>query len=99
MNKVRFHLKRDPCRLGQLREDPVGGGAEIDGALVRGVGDRQDLRKVGGLPRHATQMIGLEEIEALLPAQCFEVALRLVIGVASSGSGWGDHELRFSQDL
>jgi hypothetical protein len=44
-------------------------------------------------------MIGFEEIEALLSAQCFEVALRPVVGVASSGCGWGDHELRFSQDL
>jgi hypothetical protein len=35
---------------------------------VHGVRDRQDLRKVGGLPRNPTQMIGLEEIEALLPA-------------------------------
>jgi hypothetical protein len=35
--------------------------------MMHGVRDRQDLRKIGGLPRYATQMIGLEEIEALLP--------------------------------
>ena len=49
--------------LGELGKDSIRRGAEVDRALVHGVRDRQDLRKVGSLPRHAAQVIGREEIE------------------------------------
>jgi hypothetical protein len=38
--------------------------------------DRQNLRKIGGLPGDTAQMMGIHEIKALLVAQCQEVALR-----------------------
>ena len=62
------HFKRDARRPGQLRQDAIGRGAEVGGALVHGICDRQDLRKIGGLPRYAAEMIGLHEIQALLAA-------------------------------
>jgi hypothetical protein len=89
-------FKRHARRLDQLGQDAIRSGAEVSGALVHGVGDRQDLGKIGGLPRDAAQMMGLQEIKTLLAAQCLEVALRGVIGVVPSSRGWADHELRSS---
>jgi hypothetical protein len=66
---------------------------------VHGVRDRQDLQKIGGLPRDATQVMGLDEIKALLPADCFEVALRRVIGAGPSRCRRADHGLRSSQGV
>jgi hypothetical protein len=96
-----IHFKRDAGRLGQLREEPVGQSTEVDGALKHGVRDGQDLRKVSGLPCNATEVVGLDEIKALLAPYRFEVALRTilktVIEVRPSGCGWADHWLRTSK--
>src|SRR4029453_14598968 len=85
------HFKRDAGRLGQFCQDPVGQGTKVDRALVHCVCNRQDLRKVRGLPRYATQMMGLDEFKALLPADWFEVAFRRVIGVRPSRWRRTDH--------
>jgi hypothetical protein len=89
-------FKRHARGLSQLRQDAIRSGAEVSRALVHGVGDRQDLWKIGGLPRDAAHMMGLHEIKALLAAQCLEVALRPLIGVVPSSRGWAGHELRSS---
>jgi hypothetical protein len=85
------HFKRDAGRLGQFRQDPVGQSAKVDRALVHGVRDRQDLREIGCLPRNPAQVMGLDEIKALLAAYRFKAALRPVIGIRPSGSGRADH--------
>jgi Wax ester synthase/diacylglycerol acyltransferase catalytic domain len=73
------------------REQPIGQRTEVDGPLVHGVRDRQDLREIGRLPCDATQVMRLDEIKALLAPDRIEVALRTVIEVRSSGRGWADH--------
>ena len=44
------HFKPDAGRLGKSASNPWGQGAEVDGPLVHGVRDRQDLREIGRLP-------------------------------------------------
>src|SRR5215207_7992233 len=89
-------FKRHARRLSQLGQDAIRSGAEIRRAFMHRIRHRQDLRKISSLPRHTTQMMGLQEIKTLLAAQCLEVALRPVIGVVPSSRGWADHELRSS---
>ena len=71
------HFKRNAGLLGKFRQQPIGQRTEVDGALVHGVRDRQDLREIGGLPCDTTQMMRLDKIKALLAPDRIEVALRL----------------------
>jgi hypothetical protein len=61
---------------------------------VHGVRDRQDLWQIGSLPGDPTHMMGRDELEALLRADCVEAAFRSVIGIRPFSRGWADHELR-----